>query len=160
MLDLDKEYKLNLDDLTPKQYKRFMSEIYNGVGSNDVDFIDPHDLIFKKAAEYHDFAYWRGGTDEDRRICDYIFLLHCLEATRKEKWYYRPFYYGASYVYYLALVLFGRYAFEYKDEPSPHWDHLILGYLQYKSEDGSLSTRMKRKLKKRIRKILKRRPNL
>jgi hypothetical protein len=102
-----KRYKLTLNSLTPEQYKYFKENIYNGVGSDEFP-INPHDLIFKRPAEFHDFCYWRGGTKEDLKIADNRFLKLCLKRVKKEKKYTRPFYYCVAYVYYYFLVALGK----------------------------------------------------
>jgi len=142
-----KSYKLELNKLTPKQYEYFKTHIYNGVGS-DHFFINPHDLIFKLAAEAHDFAYWRGGTDEDRVISDKIYLRDSLSAIRLQPRWKRIFYYPIAYIYYFFLTIFGRFAFEYRNAPIETWRELKKAFRKEKGFKGRIRQSFKRMISK------------
>ena len=127
------KYKLTLDGLTPDQYKYFKENIYNGVGSRDFA-LDPHDLIFKKAAEYHDFAYWRGGTEQDRKEADKRFKRDCVDAAWNQKARSFLFYISAAYIYYYAVKFLGKYSFIYREEPLDNWKDLKEAFIKKTSK--------------------------
>ena len=128
-----KKYKLNLEDLPPDQMHTFKTEIFNGVGSREF-FIDPHDLIFKQAAMAHDFAYWRGGSNEDRKLSDKIYLEDSLDAVRRQRKWTRPIYFVIAYIYYGFLKMLGKYAFEYRERPCESWDELYQAFKEYQAK--------------------------
>jgi hypothetical protein len=100
-----RKYKLELEDLTPEQYQYFIDNIFNGVGSRHFLF-NPPDLIFNQAAKRHDFAYWRGGTEEDRKDADRRFKKDCLQEAKERSFLLRPFYTSIAYLYYYAIKVF------------------------------------------------------
>jgi len=105
-------YGFSYDTLTDEQKDFFLTHIWNGVGSDHYPFLNPHDLIFKEASIYHDFYYWRGGSERLRKLADKDFLHRCHVAIRKLPMKRRLFYYIAAYVYYFALTMFGKKAWE------------------------------------------------
>ena len=115
---------LEYDNLSQKQKDFFDKSIWNGVGSRDF-FINPHDLIFKEASKYHDFAYWRGGPEELRIKADKDFFHRAHSAVRKQSLLKRPFYYATSYVYFYFLKIGGKRAFEYYERPADTWEELL-----------------------------------
>lgn len=127
--------KLHLKDLTPEQYDFFKLYCYNGVGSDSLA-INPHDLIFKKAAESHDWYYLAGGTEKDRRYADKLFREEMLVAVKLCPGWKRPFYYIACYVYYAFVKYGGKYAFEYYPTPAESWEEFIKRYVAYRNREG------------------------
>lgn len=123
--ELDK-IGLSYDNLTKEQKEFFLRHIWNGVGSNHF-FINPHDLIFKEASIYHDFYYWRGGTDLIRKMADKDFFHRCHSKIRELPKRRRPFYYAAAYVYYYTLKLLGKHAWE-KGATCQTWQELLVRF--------------------------------
>jgi hypothetical protein len=117
---------ISYDALTQQQKQFFNEHIWNGVGSRHF-FINPHDLIFKEASVYHDFYYWRGGSNELRVLADKDFLSRCLDKIQKLPPKRRPFYYVAAYTYYFFLKTFGKAAWE-KGEVCKTWEELMLRF--------------------------------
>lgn len=115
---------LELKDLTPKQLEFFLTYIFNGVGSREF-FINPRDFIFKNAAKTHDLKYFCGGNDTLRKIADKNFFEECCKAVLRQPGYKRVFYFPIAYVYYSALILLGKYAWEYYDTPAGTWPEFI-----------------------------------
>lgn len=115
--------KLIYENLTDNQRKFFLSYIYNGVGSDSLP--KPPPLIFAKAAEFHDFAAFRGGTEEDRLASEKEFFHKCHDAVREQPLLKRPFYYVISYIYYYILRKADRFTWEYYPAPAEDWKHFI-----------------------------------
>lgn len=118
------ERGLSYDKLTSNQKDFFKKYIWNGVGSSHYT-INPHDLIFKNASIYHDFNYFRGGNDELRELADSDFINRSLAAVRSQKFYKQPFYWVVAYIYYFGLVIFGKKAWEYYEEPADSWSEFM-----------------------------------
>lgn len=131
---------IQLSDLTKDQLLYFTTNIYNGVGSREF-FINPHDLIFSPAAMEHDFAYWRGGPDNLRKIADKEFLQHCLVLSKQHTGIRRVFYTNTSYVYYTFLVLLGKYAWEYYDAPANTWEEFLEHFNKYQASKQKQTAR-------------------
>lgn len=138
---------LELEDLTKEQYDYFKKHIYNGVGSREFP-INPHDLIFKKAAEKHDFYYWRGGDDSYRVLADKEYLKDSLIAVKLQPKWKQPFYHSVAYVYYGFLVALGRFAFEYSDEPCKTWEQLLKRFQDYQNKNNKKQSTRKLLLSK------------
>ncbi len=111
---------LNFEDLTEDQ----ILEFWNGVGSNEF-FIRPPHLIFGKASIKHDFYYFVGGNENDRKKADKLFLKECLDASKKQKhWYKKYFYIFMSYIYYFGLRKLGnKGSFEF-GKKAETWEQL------------------------------------
>lgn len=109
---------LEFDDLTDEQ----IAYVWNGVGSDHVP-IDPHDLIFKGPSKKHDFLYWLGGDDDDRRQADIEFYWDCKIECYKYRSLPRLFFLCALLVYCAFLFPIGRFAFEYKPKCKT-WDEM------------------------------------
>lgn len=113
---------LKFEDLTDEQINYF----WNGVGS-DHFFLNPPDLIFGEASKRHDFAYWMGATEQDRKDADERFYLEGWKATLKNNHkILRPFYFFMSWFYFKVLGLIGNKAFEYctEEEKPKTWEEL------------------------------------
>src|SRR3990172_7684588 len=115
---------LQYDQLTHNQQEFFKKYIWNGVGYDHYP-INPHDLIFKEASVYHDYYFFRGGSNELRLLADKDFLVRGLKAVQEQKRLLKPVYWIIAYVYYFALILLSKKAWEYYDEPSADWKEFI-----------------------------------
>lgn len=113
---------LAFEDLTADQINYF----WNGVGSDHFLF-NPPDLIFKEASKKHDFLFWMGGSEDERKAADSEFYYTCWRATLKNHLQIlRPFYFSASWLYYHCLKLFSKTAWEYctEEEKPKTWEDL------------------------------------
>jgi len=97
---------LKFDDLTIEQ----LHYISNGCGTW---FLDIPDLLFTAACDRHDFGYWIGCTEEDRKVADWDFYLNIKIIVSDLPWYKRWWYTGLAWVYYKAVRLFGSSTFYY-----------------------------------------------
>lgn len=127
---------INYEKLTDEQKKFFDKWVWNGVGSNSY-VIDPPDLIFKYPSKVHDLFFFAGGNDERRKLADKDFLKRCLEVSKKKKlWIKRYYFIGISYIYYVALVLLSKKAWEYYDQPAETWEEVIERVKAYYIREG------------------------
>ena len=86
--------------------------VCNGCGGKG-GIIDPPEFIFNASCNQHDFYYWRGCSEEDRKIADDSFYKFMRETISKEKWYLRPHYHLWAYAYYREVRLSGKKFFHY-----------------------------------------------
>lgn len=114
-----------LEDLDEIQFKYFNTYLANGVGSRSFP-INPRDFIFKHASKQHDFQYFVGGNEEERRWVDGLFLSDCFKAIGKAPIGKRPFYTIIAIIYFGFLVALGSYAWEYTDKPAETWDEFLI----------------------------------
>lgn len=127
------------EDLSVKQKDFFLKYIWNGVGSRE--FVKPPALIFDEPSMYHDFAYFRGGTDEDRKQADKEFFHKAHDEVRKKAVWQRPFYYTMSYVYFYGLKKLGGKAWEYYDKPADTWEEFLAHVYAYFDREPKLKGR-------------------
>jgi len=111
---------LKYSQLTDKQ----KSEITNGCGGKGMGFTPPQ-FFFKASCNHHDFYYWRGGENKDRKYADKSFLDAMLEdAERASNWFSNIWNRTAAYAYYFAVRISGKKYFNFgpmktqKDLPS------------------------------------------
>jgi hypothetical protein len=90
-----------------------VEQICNGCGGKG-GTIDPPEWRFHDSCLVHDFAYWIGGTESDRRRADKAFYDDMRQACRMRKqWWQRPWYYMMAWVYYRAVRHCGGGYFHY-----------------------------------------------
>ena len=97
------------EDLTPEEKRN----ICNGCGGKGSFIKPPHKAFFEASCNHHDYGYYKGGTEADRKRCDDKFY----EAMKRDcstlPWYqyirYRPW----CWIYYLAVRQFGKKYFNY-----------------------------------------------
>ena len=123
MIDSRGRRVIQLDELTLKQKEYFLKNIWNGVGSRE--YPDVPDFIFGEASKYHDFAYFRGGDENDRKEADRDFFHRAHSAVRKQPLLKRPFYYVLSYTYFYSLKKLGGKAWEYYPAPAKNWNEWL-----------------------------------
>ena len=102
---------LKYSDLTKAQ-KEF---ICNGCGGKGA-WIKVPNFIFKASCNHHDFYYWRGKDEADRKKADkafYKFMRIDISEVNSLK---KPYYHVWALSYYLAVRLFGRKFFNYSDK--------------------------------------------
>jgi hypothetical protein len=100
---------LRYRDLTPEQ----KTKICNGCGGKG-GFINPPEFLFHASCNQHDFYYWRGGTETDRKEADDTFYKFMqLDVVVEDNFIKRNYYSLIAFVYYKAVRLFGRKYFNY-----------------------------------------------
>ena len=92
--------KVTYENLTLKQ-KAF---ICNGCGGKGGWIKPPAIAIFDKPCGEHDFDYWLGCTDEDRKKADESFYKRMKKAVKNKAFCYYIWAYG----YYIAVRVFGK----------------------------------------------------
>ena len=86
--------------------------ICNGCGAKG-GWIKPPKSQFEASCDHHDFGYWKGGTEKDRKICDVKFLQAMMKDALYLSWWERPVHMIVAIVYYIAVRLCGKKAFHY-----------------------------------------------
>ena len=88
--------KVKFEDV-PEDIKDLIS---NGCGAADSFFVPPHAIFFETCCAHHDYGYWVGGTETDRKRCDIKLREAMIKDCNNLPWYkqlrYRPwceFYY-------------------------------------------------------------------
>jgi len=84
----------------------------NGCGSKS--FRVPN-FFFEADCNHHDYGYWIGCTEADRKICDDKFYEAMKRDVARLPWY-KKFHYITAYIFYLAVRLNGSRYFWYGDE--------------------------------------------
>jgi len=90
--------------------------ICNGCGPYGWGGLVP-DLVFKDAGNRHDWAYAVGGGWLAKGVADVAFLRNMLGAAWCGHWLRIPSRSAAACVYFLAVAIFGRRAFNFTDHP-------------------------------------------
>ena len=116
---------LQYSDLTYEQTTFFLTYVYNNVRLREFP-IDIAQFTFEEQNRIHDFEYWRGGTEKDRRRADRKFLAGCLSTTLKRIMvrYWIPFCVGII-GYWIVIRAFGRFSFYYADTPASTWKEFV-----------------------------------
>ncbi len=96
-------FDLSFKDLTTKD----RSLICNGCGGKG-SWIDPPDWLFKASCDWHDFEYWRGGDESDRKRADWGFYTAMVEDANRSSWWRRPFARMRAWAYYRAVRSFAK----------------------------------------------------
>ncbi len=99
----------------------------NGCGGKG-GLINPPEFLFNASCNQHDFYYWRGGTEEDRKKADndfYEFMKQDAEAVNN--WLKRKTYRLIAWTYYKAVRIHGKKFFYYSTKQRDIADlHVIL----------------------------------
>lgn len=103
--------KIRYADLTPTM----RLHICNGCGKKG-GWIKPPEFMFTASCNWHDFNYWLGCTEKDRKKADIQFLQAMKKDVSRLAWYRRPLAYLAAETYYLAVRTCGKSAFYYGKE--------------------------------------------
>ena len=102
------------------RYKQLNSHkkkaICNGCGGKG-GLINPPEFLFHASCNHHDFRYWRGCTEADRKDADDSFYKWIKVDIAISKWYLKPYYHLWAYTYYKAVRLFGSEYFYYDYKP-------------------------------------------
>ena len=87
--------------------------ICNGCGPKGA-VLDAPDWLFEASCDHHDFNYWLGHTEDDRRRADWQFYEAMLrDAHRKASFWNEWWYRLMAWTYYKAVRAFGKSAFYY-----------------------------------------------
>jgi len=100
------------EDLTPQQ----KSFICNGCGKKGGKLKAP-DWFMLADCNHHDYGYYRGHTEEDRKKCDETFLKEMKKDVSRSPFYLKPARWSAAYAYYWAVRWFGKSAFYFAEKP-------------------------------------------
>lgn len=122
---------LKFSDLTDKQ----KNILCNGCGPKAWGGLQPPQFIFVASCDQHDFYYWRGGIEEDRKKADREFYAAMLTDVKNASWYKKPHYHIWAGAYYLAVRVGGGLAFTYLDKTRTMGD-LLLFEKRYNSING------------------------
>lgn len=86
--------------------------VCNGCGGKG-GWFNPPDYGFRASCDHHDFNYWLGGSEEDRRRADRQFRDAMMRDVRAAPLWRRPWLWGAAWRYYWAVRWFGGQFFLY-----------------------------------------------
>lgn len=87
--------------------------ICNGCGGKG-GWVKPPQFMFHASCNHHDFGYWKGGTDADRKDCDVKFLQAMIgDAAILDGLHRRLWHYVMAFAYYLAVRRCGGKFFNY-----------------------------------------------
>lgn len=89
-------------------------EILNGCGGKG-SYINPPDWLFTASCYHHDFNYWLGGDERDRKKADKQFYDAMRKDVKRASWWKRPWYRLMAWSYYRAVRLFAKSHFHYAD---------------------------------------------
>ena len=99
---------LHFHELTEEQKKK----ICNGCGAKG-GWFDPPEFLFHASCNQHDFYYWRGGSEADRKKADEAFYRYMQIDANRYSGLKRLKYLAIAYIYYKAVRIFGRRHFYY-----------------------------------------------
>jgi len=117
--DGQKQTKFTWLNLTWRQQKH----IANGCGGKG-GWVKPPNFMFVADCNHHDFGYWRGGDEAERKRCDKKFLIAMQEDVRRHMLWGRHWLgYSIARAYYLAVRYCGRPFFHYTTRPRG-WENL------------------------------------
>lgn len=75
------------------------------------------EFVFHEACDHHDFNYWLGCTDEDRKKADVEFLQEMIRLAN-----YNEGYIQLAFIYFNAVRRFGGTCFHYADRERDETD--------------------------------------
>ena len=108
---------LKFSELTPFQKKAI---------SNNINSLNAPNFLSSALLSQHDFYYWRGGSEQDRKMADDTFYKYMNKDVSEQVWWKRPYLNVQSYVYYKRLRLFGKQNFFYTYNPRTMEDVISL----------------------------------
>lgn len=103
---------MKFSELTPRE----VAAICNGCGGKG-GWVRPPQFRFRADCNHHDFHYWRGGSERDRRKADRQFLLSMIGDSLELRGPRQFFHILAAIVYYNAVRFCGRKFFFYTRYP-------------------------------------------
>ncbi len=116
---LNDDYALRYRNLTDEE----KNAITNGCGAKG-GFISVPNFIFRASCRHHDFNYWLGNTEDDRRKADRQFYEAMKRDAAMVRSFWKRLYYRAwAWIYYKAVTHFGVRYFNYADQQKT-WEDL------------------------------------
>ena len=103
--------KLRYSSLTDIQKKY----ICNGCGGKG-GWFNPPEFLFHASCNQHDFYYWRGGDEDDRKKADKDFYEFMKKDASEAPWWRKPFSMTSAFIYYKSVRYMGNKFFNYSDE--------------------------------------------
>ena len=98
------------NELTSNEIKKYC----NGCGGKG-GFINPPEFLFHASCNHHDYLYYCGDTESDRKKADNSFYNYMrLDIANESRWYKRVYYKIWAYTYFKTVRLFGSKYFNYK----------------------------------------------
>lgn len=101
--------KVKFSELT--QYQ--IEVICNGCGGKGSLIQPPYAIFFETSCNHHDYKYWVGGTEDDRKYADKELLKMMLKDCQRLSWFKRVRYKPWCYLYYTAVRCGGSKYFHY-----------------------------------------------
>lgn len=102
-------------DLTEEQE----AVICNGCGPKG-GWVPVPEFMFHASCDHHDFRYWKGGSEADRKDADHDFLIEMLKDAGDD-----PGKQTIAITYWMAVRLFGAFCFHYSDKERDEKDLAI-----------------------------------
>ena len=96
--------------------------ISNGCGKKG-GWFNPPDFLFTASCNQHDFNYWLGKVEEDRKKADLQFYERMKVDASTAGWYIKWWHYSMACTYYRAVRMFGKDSF-YDGKKSKTWNDL------------------------------------
>lgn len=86
----------------------------NGCGGKWSFIKPPYSSFFIASCEIHDYNYFKGWNEEDRKYADKWFLKYMLiDINMYKDWYKRVYFILWAYMYYIAVRIFWKKYFNY-----------------------------------------------
>lgn len=106
--------KVRYRDLTPEMLRLAKEKgIINGCGGKG-SWVPVPDWLFRASCFHHDFNYWVGGDENDRRKADKQFYVEMLTDAEDTPWWYPTRLAKVrAWVYYMAVRVFAKKFFHY-----------------------------------------------
>lgn len=108
--------RLKWSQLTPVLFQLMRDhDILNGCGSRWFRAITPQ-FMFEASCWKHDFYYWVGGSESDRKRADDLFLVYMLKDANRAPFYLRWWHRGWARLYHFAVRVFAKRYFHYSEK--------------------------------------------
>jgi hypothetical protein len=105
------DQELSFDLLNEEQIKK----ICNGCGGKG-GWFDPPDFMFEASCDHHDFNYWLGCSEADRKKADQGFYEAMKRDVTNLPWFRKPLAYWLAFNYYMAVRICGKDFFYYAEK--------------------------------------------
>lgn len=103
-MEFQYDIKIPYELLTPEQ----KAEICNGCGGKGGKVKPPKRIFFKASCNHHDYGYWCGCTEAERKKNDEGLKKAMQDDCSKLPFWKKPFYYPWCYLYYRAVRVGGK----------------------------------------------------
>jgi hypothetical protein len=101
--------------------KEHKSILCNGCGGKG-GWINPPEFLFNASCNQHDFYYWRGGNEDDRKNADDSFYEFMKKDVSEASYFKRPFYAMTAWAYYISVRKVGHKFFHYSESQKTRED--------------------------------------